>query len=143
VGPIIEDLARTLDKVYRDKGVRCELALAAGLTFRGDPGDLTEILGNLMDNAYKYCGRRVRVTTAVAAADLTIKIEDDGRGITPDEALLLFKRGSRADESVPGHGIGLAVAREIVELYHGRLSLERSALGGAAFEVSLARTGAI
>ena len=143
VGPIIEDLQRTLDKVYRGKHVRCELALAAGATFRGDPGDMTEILGNLMDNAYKYCRARVRVSTAATPTQLVITIEDDGRGITPDEASMLFKRGSRADESVPGHGIGLAVVRETVELYHGTLEVGRSDLGGAALKVELARKGAV
>jgi two-component system sensor histidine kinase PhoQ len=143
VSPIIEDLQRTLDKVYRDKRVRCELELAAGAVFRGDPGDLTEILGNLMDNAYKYCRSRVRVRTSVTPAQLSIAIEDDGRGVSADEARMLFKRGSRADESVPGHGIGLAVVRETVELYHGTLTIGASELGGAALNVELARAGVV
>ena len=55
VMPIVEDLKQTLDKVYRDKGVSCVVDVAPNAVFRGDPGDLTEILGNLMDNGYKYC----------------------------------------------------------------------------------------
>jgi two-component system, OmpR family, sensor histidine kinase PhoQ len=143
VAPLVEDLKQTLDKVYRDKRVTAELELAANATFRGDPGDLAEILGNLMDNAYKYCRSRVRVTAAVPAADrLVIEIGDDGRGITPDQAANLFQRGRRADESVPGQGIGLAVVREIVELYQGTLNVARSELGGAKLRVELARAGA-
>jgi two-component system sensor histidine kinase PhoQ len=143
VAPIIVDLQRTLDKVYRDKRIHCELVLAPSASFRGDPGDLTEILGNLMDNAYKYGRSRVRVATVATPARLVITIGDDGRGITPEEAAHLFRRGSRADESVPGHGIGLAVVRETVELYQGSLSVGRSELGGAELKVELARTGAV
>jgi two-component system, OmpR family, sensor histidine kinase PhoQ len=142
VAPIVEDLRQSLDKVYREKRVTCELKLAPGAAFRGDPGDLTEILGNLMDNAYKYCRSRVRVRTASPPQRLVITIEDDGRGITPEEARTLFQRGRRADESVPGQGIGLAVVRETVELYQGTLELDRSDLGGALLRVELARAGA-
>ena len=141
-GPIIDDLKQTLDKVYREKRVACELRVAAGANFRGDPGDLTEILGNLMDNAYKYCKSRVLVTAAQRPDRLVITIGDDGRGITPAEAETLFQRGRRMDESVPGQGIGLAVVRETVELYQGTLNVGRSALGGAELRVELVRAGA-
>jgi two-component system sensor histidine kinase PhoQ len=141
VAPIVEDLKQSLDKVYREKRVTCELRLAPAVSFRGDPGDLTEILGNLMDNAYKYCRLRVLVTTASSPRRLVITIADDGRGITPEEAGTLFQRGRRADESVPGQGIGLAVVRETVELYEGTLQLERSDLGGAQLTVELPRAG--
>lgn len=142
LAPIVADLRATLDKVYREKGIRCELILAPGATFRGDPGDLTEILGNLMDNAYKYGRSRVRVTTALTPDALVITVGDDGRGITSEEAANLFRRGSRADESVPGQGIGLAVVRETVELYQGTLEVGRSPLGGAQLTVALARKAA-
>jgi two-component system sensor histidine kinase PhoQ len=143
VRPIVEDLRLTLDKVYRDKRVACELDIAPGAVFRGDPGDLTEILGNLMDNAYKYCRSRVRVGAAAAADRLVITIGDDGRGISAAEANTLFERGQRADESVPGQGIGLAVVRETVELYRGNLDVGRSQLGGAELRIELARAGAL
>jgi two-component system, OmpR family, sensor histidine kinase PhoQ len=142
VGPLMEDLKLTLDKVYRDKRVACELELAPGAVFRGDPGDLTEILGNLLDNAYKYCKSRVRVAAFSQVDRLVITIGDDGRGISDEFARELFQRGKRADESVPGHGIGLAVVRETVELYRGTLTVGRSDLGGAEIRVELARAGA-
>jgi two-component system sensor histidine kinase PhoQ len=109
--------------------------------FRGDPGDLTEILGNLMDNGYKYCKSRVRVTARSSRERLVLTVGDDGRGITAEEAATLFQRGKRADESVPGQGIGLAVVRETVELYRGTLDVGRSELGGAELRVELARAG--
>jgi two-component system sensor histidine kinase PhoQ len=141
VAPIVDDLKQTLDKVYRDKRVSCSVEVAAGAVFRGDPGDLTEVLGNLMENGYKYCKSRVRVTAHSTADRLAITVGDDGRGITAEEAATLFQRGKRADESVPGQGIGLAVVRETVELYRGMLDVGRSELGGAELRVELARAG--
>ena len=141
VAPIVEDLKQTLDKVYRDKRVACSTDVAPNAVFRGDPGDLTEILGNLLDNGYKYCKSRVRVVARSTTDRLVITVGDDGRGITAAEAETLFQRGKRADESVPGQGIGLAVVRETVELYRGTLDVGRSELGGAELRVELARAG--
>jgi two-component system sensor histidine kinase PhoQ len=143
VAPIVEDLKVTLDKVYRDKRVACSLDIAPGTLFRGDPGDLTEILGNLMDNAYKYCKSKVRVAGDSNAERLSIRIGDDGRGIGAELAQELGQRGKRADESVPGQGIGLAVVRETVELYRGTLSVGHSELGGAEIRIELARAGVV
>lgn len=142
VAPVLEDLCRGLDKVYRDKRVSCELDVADGAFFQGDPGDLTEVLGNLLDNAYKYCRSRVEVTVEQRAGRLMVTVADDGRGIAPDEVERLIERGGRADESVPGQGIGLAVVREIVALYGGTLRIDRSGWGGAAVHVELARATA-
>jgi two-component system sensor histidine kinase PhoQ len=141
VAPIVDDLKQTLDKVYRDKRVACTVDIAPAAVFRGDPGDLTEILGNLMDNGYKYCKSCVRVAASSNSDRLVITVGDDGRGITAEEAATLFQRGKRADESVPGQGIGLAVVRETVELYRGTLDVGRSELGGAELRVELARAG--
>jgi two-component system, OmpR family, sensor histidine kinase PhoQ len=141
VAPIVDDLKQTLDKVYREKRVACSVDVAPSSVFRGDPGDLTEILGNLMDNGYKYCKARVRVQARSTPERLVITVGDDGRGITAEETATLFQRGKRADESVPGQGIGLAVVRETVELYRGTLDVGRSELGGAELRVELARAG--
>ncbi|MEO8465782.1 MAG: ATP-binding protein [Gammaproteobacteria bacterium] len=143
VAPIVEDLKQTLDKVYRDKRVVCSVTVVPGASFRGDPGDLTEILGNLMDNAYKYCAGRVRVKAVSTRERLVITVADDGKGIGDEFAAQLFQRGKRADESVPGQGIGLAVVRETVELYRGALSVGKSDLGGAELRVELSRAGVL
>jgi two-component system sensor histidine kinase PhoQ len=143
VGPILTDLKQTLDKVYRDKRVACSISAAPGATFRGDPGDLTEILGNLMDNAYKYCRGRVRVAAESTGERLVVTVADDGKGISDEFAAQLFERGKRADESVPGQGIGLAVVRETVELYRGTLRVGKSDLGGAELRVELSRAGVL
>jgi two-component system sensor histidine kinase PhoQ len=142
IEPIVHDLVATLDKVYREKGVSCELEIAPRAVFRGDAGDLSEILGNLLDNAYKYCRRRVLLVVAAPNDEVEIRVGDDGPGFSEAIATKLFERGARADESVPGQGIGLAVVRETIELYHGKLTVGRSALGGAEVRVSLGRAGA-
>lgn len=142
VAPIVEDLRATLDKVYHDKRVRCVVSVEPAAVFHGDAGDLTEMLGNLLDNAYKYCKRRVDVQVRQSRAGLSIRVDDDGPGIDADDAQSLLERGVRADESVPGQGIGLAVVRETVELYQGELTLGRSAYGGVEVRIELQRVGA-
>jgi two-component system sensor histidine kinase PhoQ len=141
IEPVVHDLVATLDKVYREKAVSCELDIAPRAVFRGDAGDLSEILGNLLDNAYKYCKRRVLVAITVPNDEVEIRVGDDGPGFSEAIAAKLFERGARADESVPGQGIGLAVVRETIELYRGTLTVGRSALGGAEVTVSLGRAG--
>jgi two-component system sensor histidine kinase PhoQ len=129
-------LVGALGKVYADKGVACWVEIEPGLVFRGDEGDLLEMLGNLADNAYKWAKGRVTLSAGRAAdGGLEIRVEDDGPGIPPEVAERLVQRGERADPSVPGHGLGLAIVNSIARAYGGRLSLERSALGGAAITV--------
>lgn len=138
VGKVVERLVRTLDKVYQEKPVAVDLDLDPAATFTGDEADLTEILGNLLDNAYKYCSRavRVRVETLQPADGVRFSIEDDGPGIAADQVDTLLQRGRRMDESVPGQGIGLGMASEIIALYDGQLSFSGSPLGGTRVQVS-------
>jgi len=139
VAPVLEDLKLALDKVYRDKQIRAEIDVKNAVIFVGDSGDFTEIAGNIIENAYKYGRARVRVLAWNADGSLRLVVEDDGPGISPDEAEALLERGNRADESVPGQGIGLAVVREIADLYQGRLDVSESDLGGAKIDLELKR----
>jgi two-component system, OmpR family, sensor histidine kinase PhoQ len=141
VDEIVSDIVETLDKVYRDKQVSCELDIDPAATFQGEAGDLSELVGNLIENAYKYCRRRVDVRATAGRERVVLRVGDDGPGIEPDEVELLLQRGKRADESIPGQGIGLAVVQETVELYNGELTFGRSPLGGAEVRVELARAG--
>jgi two-component system sensor histidine kinase PhoQ len=138
VGKVLERLLRTLDKVYREKQVAVELDLDPEATFTGDEADLTEVLGNLLENAYKYCRSAVRVgvKSAQHAGSVEISIEDDGPGIAPDQVDTLLQRGKRMDESIPGQGIGLSMASEIIALYDGKLSFTASPLGGTLIRIS-------
>jgi two-component system sensor histidine kinase PhoQ len=141
IAAILDDLKLTLDKVYRDKGIATTIDAPPGTIFMGDPGDFTEVAGNIMENAYKFGRREVRVTARNVAGGLTLVVEDGGSGVSEAQVEGLMQRGTRADESVPGQGIGLAVVREIVELYQGRLDVGRSTLGGARVTIRLGRVG--
>jgi two-component system, OmpR family, sensor histidine kinase PhoQ len=147
-GPPIEvallaaELRRTLVRVYAAKDLVIELAVAPGTQFIGDRGDLTELLGNLLDNACKWCRSRVRLSAAIDPAAeprerLLLTVEDDGPGIPAEDRPRVLQRGVRADEKVPGHGLGLSMVQDTVELYGGRLSIDASPLGGARIALRL------
>ena len=115
--------------------------MAGEVKFFGDRGDLTEMAGNLMDNACKWSRSRVRVSAGsvnrpnARRKGLELRVEDDGPGIDEADVARVLDRGARADERVPGHGLGLAMVSEIVELYGGSLAIRRAELGGAGIEV--------
>jgi two-component system sensor histidine kinase PhoQ len=140
VAPVVERLVHSLDKVYRDKQVQVRLNLDPQGVFHGDEADLMEVLGNVLDNAYKYSDGRVRIT---ARSDvnpegrhaLEISVEDDGRGIEAEKIDAVLQRGRRMDETVPGHGIGLSIANEIIKVYAGKLDIGSSDLGGAVVRI--------
>lgn len=142
VAPQAEKIARALARVYAQKNVTLTLNVAPAAAFRGDEGDLLELLGNLADNAFKWCRSAVTIHARVLAGDrpgahLEIVVEDDGSGFPSVDSARLGERGVRADSQTPGHGIGLAMVRETVQLYGGTLELGRGALGGAAVTVRL------
>jgi signal transduction histidine kinase len=126
----IEDLRFSLKRLYSDRDLAFEVAGIAGLVFRGDPQDLEEMLGNLMDNACKWARSRVRVTAARDGERLLLTVEDDGPGIPPPARDAALARGGRLDEAVAGSGLGLAIVRDLLELYRGGLRMEASPLGG-------------
>lgn len=137
--PVVTEIADGLAKIHRDRAVAPELAVPPGCGLPVEQGDLYEIVGNLMDNAWKWCAGRVRISAGREAGDWVLRVEDDGPGIPADQTAAVLGRGIRAEQrgDVPGQGIGLAVVREIVELYGGSISLGRSGLGGAEVTVRL------
>jgi len=138
--PVALRVIAALKKVYSAKNFDINVNIDSGVRFRGDEGDLTEILGNLVDNACKWCRNLVRISVSNVDGYLRLRIEDDGPGISDADAARVFLRGTRTDESVPGYGIGLAVVREIVEAYGGTASVGTSELGGATVELKLPGT---
>ena len=130
VTPVIDALARTLAKMYADKGLSFDSAVEDGLAFRGDAQDLEEMLGNLMENACKWATSKVRVTVATVEGRLSVAVEDDGPGLKPDDRVRVIARGARLDELVPGSGLGLNIVSEIAALYGGTFTLDAAALGG-------------
>jgi two-component system sensor histidine kinase PhoQ len=137
LAPTMERLLASLTKLHAGRAVGVERDLEPGLSFRGAEGDLLEVVGNLLDNAFKWCQSRIRIGARRESGLVVLWVEDDGPGITAEQARGLGERGARVDLTAPGHGIGLAVAREICEAYGGDLTIARSALGGALVRVRL------
>ncbi len=141
IEPVAEGIVTSLEKVYAARRVLCEFEIDSAARFHGAQGDLMELLGNLLENAFKWANGRVLLTVRALPpprsgrrAGLEVIVEDDGPGIPPDKVEHLLQRGVRGDERVQGHGIGLAIVQDIVRSYHGSLAVQRSAaLGGAAF----------
>ncbi|MDR9437691.1 MAG: sensor histidine kinase [Thiohalophilus sp.] len=131
-------LLDTLERLYQDKSVALEVDNAEDVLLPLEKEDATELLGNLLDNAWKWANSRIRLTFSEQNERLSITIEDDGPGIDPQQAITLLQRGQRQDETVSGHGIGLSIVKQIVESYHGTLQLDRSpAFGGLRVIVQL------
>ena len=132
-----------LNKVYADKQVDASYEVDASVEFHGDEGDLLEIIGNLVDNAYKWCGQKVRLVaknrlgTIEGQQDFLLCVEDDGNGVAPDMVRYVLQRGRRADSDIAGHGIGLSIVNDIAQVYGGTLNIVTSELGGAAVNVWL------
>jgi two-component system sensor histidine kinase PhoQ len=143
LAPPLEEIVSSLRKIHRDKAVRCELKIPDDASYPAEQGDLYEIFGNLLDNAWKWCAGRIVVKVATHdSGALLITVADDGPGIPDEQTGLVLGRGIRADQrgDVPGQGIGLAVVREIVGLYRGSVEIRRSSLGGAEVQLRLPLT---
>jgi len=136
----LPDIVALLRKVHADKHLEFELVLGAEELRYGDREDMLELLGNLLENAAKWCGHRVRVGVTCAAG-LLLTVEDDGPGIEDSKRQLLLQRGVRLDESTSGHGLGLSIIKDIVDQYGGTLEFSRSPdLGGLEVKVFLPGT---
>ncbi|MCP3688266.1 MAG: two-component sensor histidine kinase, partial [Gammaproteobacteria bacterium] len=129
--PIINKLLSALEKVYQDKAIKVEIDLGDQLLVRIDDGDCMEIIGNLLDNAFKYGKSNIRVSSHLTdQAKVAIGIEDDGPGLKPHEIEKILFRGTRLDEVSEGQGIGLAVVADIVKSYDIGMSFGESRFGG-------------
>jgi two-component system sensor histidine kinase PhoQ len=143
VNEVVRKVVAGLNKVYADKKVETSLFVDASVEFHGDEGDLLELVGNLLDNAYKWCDRQVRVTAQSRPGpkedqwDILFSVEDDGVGVASEMVQYVMQRGRRADSDIAGHGIGLSIVRDIVQVYGGTLEITSSDLGGAAVNIWL------
>ena len=138
VTPIIERILLVLSKVYRDKDVHTILNLEHKIELIADERDLMEVLGNMLENAFKYCRSEVAISLYDDKENVYIVLEDDGSGVSEHMRYTILERGERADTSAaPGQGIGLSVAVDILSSYNCRLEVEDSfALGGAKFSIT-------
>ena len=137
LAPRLSDLRDALARLYAGKGVALALDVPDALSVSCEGQDLDEMLGNLVDNACRWCRGRVRVSATARDGAVAVSVEDDGPGLDPAAASAVMARGRRLDEGVPGHGFGLPITLELAELYGGGLSLGRSDLGGLRAELRL------
>lgn len=132
-------IKNALDKVYKDKAVICDIHIDKDSIFQGDQGDLLEMLGNFMDNAYKYGAGEVRVSVENNKDHIAFVIEDNGSGIDESQREEITQRGARLDTQESGQGIGMAVVVDIISGYKGTITIEDSDLLGAKFTASFSK----
>ena len=132
-----DGVLRALARIYAEKAVSVDVRMDSGHAVRCELEDLEEMLGNVLDNAFKWTRTRVVVASAVAGDRVIIAVDDDGPGIEPAKRERVLGRGERADESMQGSGLGLAIVRDLAELYGGTIALSQSPLGGLRAELQL------
>ena len=144
VEPVVTALARTMEKIHRDKNIAIEVHADEQARFRGERPDLEEMIGNLVDNACKWASSRVTIEVGCERPDpasanpvVRIVVDDDGRGLSPSEREQVAKRGRRLDETKPGSGLGLSIVVELAGLYGGALTLGTAPIGGLRAELVL------
>ncbi len=139
VHAVVAKLVEALKKVYLDAGIEIEVRIDRDASFLGDERDLLEVLGNVIDNGFKYGKSKVLVigqTVKTGGFSLALSVEDDGNGIAEESREFVMQRGARADTLRQGQGIGLAVVVDIVNSYGGEVSIgESESLGGAKVQI--------
>ena len=142
VGPVLEELALTLERIFHDQQVEIDWRAPDDLCFQGERQDLLEMIGNVLENACKYSGGRIRVTaTATGPERLSLVVDDEGAGLAAERHGEVFKRGARLDESAPGSGLGLSIVDELARAYGGAVALSESPAGGLRVTLQLPRVG--
>jgi signal transduction histidine kinase len=144
VAPVVTALARTMEKIYREKSLAIEVHTDEQAQFHGERPDLEEMIGNLVDNACKWAAARVAIEVVCERPDppgadpvLRVVVDDDGRGLSPSEREQVAQRGRKLDETKPGSGLGLSIVVELAGLYGGELKLGTAPLGGLRAELVL------
>lgn len=135
VSKISEKIITNLNRVYSN--VQFSTNIKAGIMVHIDEGDLFEMLGNIIENGYKYTNDKVMLSVSLKNNQALIIMDDNGKGIPENKIKEVLKRGTRLDQTIQGSGIGLPIAKEIIELYKGSLSLNKSELGGLQVKIIL------
>lgn len=138
----LSGLFATLRMIHGEH-LNLEVHVKPGLSLPWDREDILELLGNLLDNACKWADSEVLLTISKEEASFSIVIEDDGPGIPEAMREEVFSRGARLDEQITGHGLGLGIVRDIVQVWGGHLQLEASHSGGLRVRIDLPDRSAI
>ena len=140
VAQVLDELARTLERIFRSEGVIIDWDCPDALCFQGERQDLLEIAGNVIENACKFSRGKVRVTAAEdGPARLVLTVDDNGPGLAPEQRDEMLRRGARLDESAPGSGLGLSIVDDLARAYGGEVRLGAASLGGLRVQVILPR----
>jgi signal transduction histidine kinase len=144
VEPVISRLVRAMDRIHDERGIALTADVPKAAQFRGEQQDLEEIIGNLVDNACKWANSEVTISAEYqqpvgsrSPGRLTLRIDDDGPGLTAEQRAEATRRGRRLDETKPGSGLGLSIVTDLVALYQGRFTLDRSPAGGLRAVIEL------
>jgi signal transduction histidine kinase len=146
VPPVVTALARSMEKLYRNRDIAIDIDVPKHARFRGEQQDLEEMIGNLVDNGCKWAQSRVAIevmadpplsTADAAKPRVRIIVDDDGPGLSPAQREQVALRGQRLDETKPGSGLGLSIVVELAGLYGGVLKLGTAPIGGLRAELAL------
>ncbi|MEM7636553.1 MAG: HAMP domain-containing sensor histidine kinase [Pseudomonadota bacterium] len=147
---VVKSIVRTLERIHVDRKISVKSSYDTDIRFRGERQDLEEMVGNLLDNAFKWTNGRVAVGVRPSTSPIDKRIawidvcvEDNGPGLPDGGAAIAMERGKRLDETKPGSGLGLSIVSETAAMYGGKLFLDRSDLGGlrAVLTLPAARRG--
>lgn len=135
IAPVVSSLMRTLKRIHAERNIKATIKGTGTIKFRGERQDLEEMLGNLLDNAFKWAKGEVRVSAGLSGAEGTSRrveftVEDDGPGLPVELRADALKRGGRIDETKPGSGLGLSIVTELAALYDGEVELSEAKTGG-------------
>ena len=131
VATVARQVSAALGRLHAQSGVELNMDIADELNLAMDEQDLREVLGNLLDNAFKHAHSRIDVGAArLESGAIRIAVQDDGPGIEPENRDRVLEPGERLDRKAAGSGLGLAIVRDLVNLYGGQLELGQPPLGG-------------
>jgi len=130
-------LARTMLRLHADRGLAVDVRVPVDHAVRCQREDLDEMLGNLLDNACKWGRSRVLIESVSTNQSIVVTVDDDGPGIDPSLRDVVLQRGVRADEAAGGSGFGLAIVRDLADLYGGAIALSGSPDGGVRAQLTL------
>ena len=130
VEPVIDDVLLVMQRMHVERGIHVEKSIAAGATLFGEREDFQELIGNIVENAYKWARSRVAIDVWHTERETGVEVSDDGPGLDAASYELVLRPGARLDETVPGSGLGLTIAAELTRHYGGAITLGESRFGG-------------
>ncbi|MFO0028138.1 MAG: sensor histidine kinase [Pseudomonadota bacterium] len=137
VGPVLDELAALFARLNASRSVTVTAEAPPGVAVGCAADDLQEVVGNLIDNACRFARQRVPVAASVRNGRVRIEVSDDGPGLDAASIARLGTRGLRLDERGGGSGLGLSIARDIVEALGGEITFDRDLGGGLRAAVEL------